>query len=413
MPLTRRILLAGLAASLAGCGSGSDAAGDTTELWIWPGGLGDAVTQDAVARYARRTRLLPNVVQGDYLDTLTAALGSGDGVPAIAGIKGEDIAAVLPRAEDFVDLNTLGARDLAGQFLPWKLAQGSTADGQQIGLPIDIGPTAMFYRSDLLRRAGLEAGAMPTWERFLEAGTTFRRRNPGVHWLRNAPELFTTAVGQEARRFVDEGNHFVGDQAHVRDAWNLAVELVERGLSANIPPGHGDEWDAAVRDGKLAIELGAAWHAADLQEAAPDSAGSWRVAAGPAAGANSGGSFLAIPAAGGAPELAFEIISWLLTPENEARNFTDAALFPATPAAYKMNALTRPDPFFGGQVTVEVFAASAEKIKRVYEAPADAALAEVYLTQLAAVDAGEKKGDAAWASAVATARQLATEQGVN
>ena len=64
----------------------------------------------------------------------------------------------------------------------------------------------------------------------------------------------------------------------------------------------------------------------------------------------------------GNPEEAFKIISWILSPDNQARGFTDAALFPAAPAAYELPALTGPDAFFGGQKTIEIFGPAAEKI---------------------------------------------------
>ncbi|MFI5933705.1 extracellular solute-binding protein [Actinoplanes sp. NPDC051494] len=407
-------------AALAACDGGD--AGDasrTTAWWCWPGGFSENVITDAVTAFADRTALTTSILTGDYLDQLLPVLAAGNGVPAIAGVKGEDIAAVLPRAAQFVDLNELGAHDVAGEFLSWKMRQGSTIDGHQVGLPIDIGPTAMFYRTDLFAEAGLPAEpdavsrAMPTWKAYFDAGETLRAALPKVRLVRNAAEVFSTAVGQSEQRFVDESNHFVGDGDHVRLAWDLAVELVDRDLSAAIPTDDEDGWKAAMAAGRLATELGAAWRSADVELAVPDQAGKWRVAEGPAGGASTGGSFLTIPAAGSGHELSFEIIRWLLTPENQARNFTDAALFPAAPAAYQLPALTGADPFFGGQVTVGVFAGSAKKAPRAYEAPSDTALAEIFLQQLGEVDAGATSSGRGWSEAVEAARNLATQQGVN
>ncbi|GAA2470116.1 extracellular solute-binding protein [Winogradskya humida] len=419
----RALLRAGAAVSLAGLGaacSGEPAGSKAVSaLWCWPGGLSEKVVADAVTTYASRTDLRPAIFTGDYLSQMWPPLEKGSGVPAIAGIKGEDIASLLPRADRFVDLNSLGAQDLAGTYLPWKMQQGSTIDGQQIGLPIDIGPTAMFYRSDIFGRAGLPTepdavtALMPTWEKYLDAGEKLHKALPGVHWLRNGAEIFSTAIGQARQRFVDESNHFIGDQQHVRDAWKIAVELIERGLSAGISPDEHEAWAAALTAGKLATETGAAWHSADIEEDAPAQIGLWRVAAGPAAGANTGGSFLAIPAAGAGHELSFEIIKWLLSVDNQARNFTDAALFPAAPAAYTMSALTEPDTYFGGQVTVGVFGASAEKLQRAYEAPSDAGIEKLYLKELDVVEKGGRTGDQGWSAAVTAARTYAVSQGVN
>ena len=113
------------------------------------------------------------------------------------------------------------------------------------------------------------------------------------------------------------------------------------------------------------------------------------------------------------PEQAFKIISWILSPANDARGFTDAAIFPAAPAAYKLPALTAADPFFGGQITIDVFGPAAEAIPISYEAPADAAVAAPYRTELSNIEANGKSPEAAWNDAVSQAKQIAQRQGVS
>ncbi|MFI5841625.1 ABC transporter substrate-binding protein [Catenuloplanes sp. NPDC051500] len=426
MSVSRRWVLgaaAGLmAASAAGCGDDGDttAADGETVLWYWPGGLSAAVLAEAVTRFADRTTLTPTLIEGDYRARLSEVLaGPADGVPSIAGLKGEEIASFLPRADLFADLHQLGADDVAGDYLPWKWQQASAPDNRLIGFPIDIGPTAMYYRADVFDKAGLPvepgevAAMLGTWNDYFEAGLQLGRRVPGTKLLRNAGELFTIVICQGAKRFIDEGNHFVGDATHVRAAWETAVRLVGMGVSAGIPVHDDALWKAGLADGSLATELGAAWLGFDIKTAAPGAAGDWRVAAGPASGANYGGSFLSLPSNGRDPKLAYEIVSWLLSPENQARAFTDAALFPAAPATYTMPALREPDPYFGGQVTVEVFGDSAQRAHRVYEAPADQDVHMIYVKQLEAYERGDKSETEAWRDAVAEGRRLAASLGVN
>lgn len=422
----RRVLSLGVAAGAcagfgtAGCGEDSPAApaAGTTMLWSWPGGLSEKVLADAVTHFADDTELKVSVLQGDYKQQLLTALEPGRDVPDIVGIKGEDIASLLPRADLFVDLNTLGAADVQGDYLRWKWQQGSTFDGRLVGFPIDIGPTAMFYRADVFRRAGLPDtparvnAAMASWPDFLDVGRRLVKAVPSVRLLASGTQILGIRMSQGSTRFVDETNHFVGDQQHVRDAWDCAVRLADLGLSAKV---QSDEegWAKGIAGGKLAVELGAAWHALDLQQTAPDTAGLWRVAAGPAGGANTGGSFLAVPAAARDPEQSFAVIRWLLSPDNQARAFVDAALFPSTPAAYEQPGMTQPEGFFGGQRTVEVFGASAKKAPRAYEAPSDAAIYQVYAEELMVVENGAKTSAQGWQDAVGQARSLATSLGVN
>ena len=423
MVISRRNLLsAGAAAGVAvaagaGC-SHSTATSAATALWCWPGGLSDKVLAGAVTHFAGTTKLTSTVLSGDYKKQLLDALGRGKDVPDIVGIKGEDIASLLPRADRFVDLNTLGAADVQSQYLRWKWQQGSTFDGRLVGFPIDIGPTAMFYRTDVFRNAGLPdtparvSAAMASWSAFLDTGRKIVKALPGVRLVASGTQIFGIRMSQGTKRFVDEGNHFVGDQQHVRTAWDCAVRLGSLGLSAKVQS-DGKSWGPDIASAKLAVELGAAWHAPDIEQAAPHTAGLWRVAAGPATGANSGGSFLAVPAAARNPAQSFAIIKWLLSPANQAVAFTDAALFPSTPAAYSMAALTQPETFFGGQRTVEVFGPSAQKAPRVYEAPSDAAIYQLFITELKNVENGTKTSAQGWRDAVAQARSLATSLGVN
>ncbi|WP_157437496.1 ABC transporter substrate-binding protein [Actinoplanes subtropicus] len=420
--VSRRNILGVGAAALAACagcsrGAATQATDGEMRLWCWPGGLSDKVLAAAKEHFAGQARLTVKIIDGDYKQQMVSALDQGHDIPAIAGIKGEDIASLLPRADRFTDLNTLGAADVRGDYLPWKWQQGSTIDGQLIGFPIDIGPNAMFYRPGLFKKAGLPTApaavseAIPDWPAFLEVGSRFVKAVPGVAFVASGTQVFSVCLGQGTKRFVDEGNHFIGDEAHIRRAWDFAVGVSRKGLGAAIQSDN-PKWGSGIAQGKFAVDLGAAWHALDIEQAAPATRTAWRVAAASAAGANSGGSFLAIPAAATRKDLAMTVIKWLLSPANQAAAFGDVCLFPSTPAAYGMPALTAPDAFFGNQRTIDVFGPSAQKVHHVYEAPADAALADLYLKQLILVEAG-KDPKAGWHDAVAAAQAMAVRLGVN
>lgn len=409
----RAVLAAALVSVVAGCGTDKKASGpaQALDLWCWPGGLG---TQTVAAAVKQFPGLTTKTVDGDYLKTVMPALG-GKPAPAIAGIKGEDVTTVLPRADLFVDLNTLGAGALENEYLDWKWQQGSTLDNQLIGFPIDIGPTAMFYRADLFEKAGLPAEPaevakhIPDWPAFLDAGTRLKAKN--VKLVANAWELFAVCCQQHSKRFVNESNQYVGDSEDVRTAWNIAVEAIQRGVTAGIA-NDDKRWTGLFDHGQVATDSGAAWHAADMMQAAPSTKGKWRVANGAADGANIGGSFLGVPANGGDHQTAFNVIKWLLSPENQAKMFAEAALFPSAPAAYKMPELIAPDPFFGGQRTTEVFAVSAAKKKRSFQAPADEDLQRVFQDQLRALTAGSVNAATAWKTALANGRAKAQSMGV-
>jgi cellobiose transport system substrate-binding protein len=422
--LSRRHLLrsglygaAGLAVGGAAAACGTSSAGGSggvpasMTLWYWSGGLSDKVVADATKKFTQ-TKLKSSVIGGDFKQKLQTTMASGKYVPDITGIKGEDIASLLPNANKFIDLNTLGADKLASQYLEWKWKQGSTKDGKLIGFPIDIGPTALFYRPDLFQKAGLPtdpdkvAAALPTWDDYFQAGVEIKKALPKTFLVNNNGSVFGQAVGQAPKRFIDSDGTFIGDQDHIRNAWDLAVKVVTLGIDAKI---NDNSWNAAIGNGTLASEIGAAWHALDIEQAAPDLKGSWRVAAGPGGAANNGGSFLALPRQCSDPQLAFEIVTWILNAANQARGFTDDALFPSMPAAYTLPALTAADPYFGGQSTIDVFGPAAKAIPIQYQAPADSAVSTPYFNELTNVETG-KNPDTAWSDAVSQAKQIFQQQ---
>ncbi|MFB6849147.1 extracellular solute-binding protein [Streptomyces sp. NPDC056373] len=425
MDLSRRGFLqaAALTAAASGltvaCGGGSGSAGSKNgknlTLWYWGGALSDKVVAEAKSHFSGQVKLTAASIGGDFKQKLTTTLAAGASVPDITGIKGEDMASFLPNAGRFLDLNDLGFKKIASQYLDWKTKLARTEDGKQIGFPIDIGPTALFYRADLFDKAGLPtdpgkvAARAGTWEEYFALGTELHKKVPGTYLVNNIGSVFNMAVGQGTERFIDKDNHFIGDQDHIRKAWTTAVRPYTLGLDAKI---NDNTWNAAV--GKtLTTELGAAWHALDIEQAAPKTKGKWRVCAMPGGPANQGGSYLALPKQCRNPEEAFKIISWILSPENDARGFTDAAIFPAAPAAYSMPAMTGGDPFFGGQKIIEVFGPAAKAIPSSYEAPADAAVMAPFMTELSSIEAKGKKPDDAWKDAVAQAKQIARRQGVS
>jgi cellobiose transport system substrate-binding protein len=398
-----------------GSGSGGTKNGKNLTLWYWGGALSDKVVADARTHFSGDIKLTVASIGGDFKQKLTTTLAAGTSVPDITGIKGEDMASFLPNANRFLDLNDLGFKKISSQYLDWKTKLAQTEDGKQIGFPIDIGPTALFYRADLFDKAGLPtdpdkvAAQAKTWEDYFALGTELRKKVPGTYLVNNLGSMFDMTVGQGTQRFIDKDNHFIGDQDHIRAAWTTSVRPYTLGLDAKI---NDNTWNAAV--GKtLGTELGAAWHALDIEQAAPATKGKWRVCAMPGGPANQGGSYLALPRQCRNPEEAFKIISWILSPANDARGFTDAAIFPAAPAAYTMPAMTGPDAFFGGQKIIEVFGPAAKAVPLAYEAPADAAVMAPYKTELTNIEAKGKKPDDAWKDAVSQAKQIARRQGVN
>ncbi len=285
-----------------------------------------------------------------------------------------------------------------------------TSDGKLVGLPIDIGPTAWYFRRDIFETAGLPntpealAEAASTWEDFFALGTQLKGAT-GASMLLSISEPFSKSMGQSTTQFVSEEGDFLGEDDAVREAWDRSIEAFTLGITGNISDGSPD-WAAGVNNGTLPSMLGAAWYQADLKGATETTSGLWGVAKTPGGSANIGGSFLAIPAATSADDAkgAFDVLKWILSPENQAQGYADAGLFPSTPASYDLPQLTEGDPFFADQKTIEVFGEAAQEVPIAYFSPFEGAVSASYYNELTAIEATGKDPEQAWTDAVAAAK---------
>ena len=420
-PTRRSVLtgagLLGLIGGLNACGasdsgsSGSGAGnggGKALSLWYWDGGLSKTAVKDASTAFAGRADITPTIVEGDFKQHLMTALTSRRAVPDITGVKGEDMPIFLEQAGLFLDLNTLGAKSIADSFATAKYAQATTADGRQIGLPIDLGPTALFYRSDLWKDAGLPtdptvvSARMKTWDGWFDVAKRLKKALPDTFAVRNSNDIFGIALAQQPETFVSRSGEFIGDEGGVKKAWKIALRAIVDGVQAGIY--NQSAYNAALASGQLTAHLGPAWNGLDIEAGAPKTAGAWRVAASPGGPGNIGGSYLTLTGACRNPELAFAYIAELLSPANQSQGFAEASLFPARVATYTLPALTAGQAFYGGQSTIEVFGPAAQNLPKVYESPLNAAITSSYNTELSNIEGGKNPAKA-WKDAVAAGRK--------
>jgi len=410
MTLSRRKLLAlaaGAAAAgtgLTGCGSRSSLGGsDQLSMWTWVGSVNDDLigqAEKAIPGYDGM-KLSMTRIGSNYKTKVLTALAGKSLVPDIVAIN-DDVATYFPNADQFIDLKTLGANELEKDFLPWKWKLGITPEDKMMAYPMDTGPTALFYRTDIFTKAGIDidpaavAELAPDWDTYIALGKKLKQGVPGSAITDNVTSIFDYRMAQLSKRYMTPDGQYIGDQDHVREAFDLAVRVVREGLSANAQNGSTDA-DAVVTNGKLVAFIGAVWWAQlGPKNAAPKTKGLWRVTPAPGGPGNKGGSFLGITKYCKNPEAAFAFISWLESAKNQAQAFLDPVLFPSTPASYTDSRLSAPDPFFGGQKIVDVFAASAKKYPGAYFSPYDTIIGTPIEAELVNIETAGKDPDQAW-----------------
>ncbi|MDL4840312.1 ABC transporter substrate-binding protein [Aquibacillus rhizosphaerae] len=308
----------------------------------------------------------------DVHNNLFTAVSAGSGAPDIAMIEISNIAKFMQASDQFYNLNDYGAGDVAANFLDWKWEQAQNVDGTfQLGLPTDIGPTTMFYRTDVMEEAGLPtdreevAAEIDTWDAYYDAAKTIKEETGKP--IADSPEMVFNAMRDQLdQQYFNEDDELIIEDT-VKEAYDFTTKMIEEGLigqNALWTP----EWGTAMAEGSYATMPGApGWMVANVKGNAEDASGLWDIASIPEGAGNWGGSFLTIPKESEHPEEAFAFISWLTAPEQQLKSFTNNGLFPSTPDIYENEEfLAATDDYFSGAPTAQIFADAAQNVKSVY-----------------------------------------------
>lgn len=397
-------LLLVLLLSLASCSLQASNPGGkiSLTLWYWNGSIDDNVIK-AVSQHFPNIVLNAQKISNYDAKVRTSMAGHRD-VPDIMGIN-SNIATYFPDDAQFVDLRQLGADQVKSQYLGWKWNLDIAPDGKQIGFPMDTGPTALYYRSDLFAQAGLPsdpqavAARIKIWDDYLQAGVQLKTATHGKSYMiDNTNTVFTQMMAQSPTLFFDRADHYLGDQAHVRQLWNEAVKANTMGVTAKVQGGT-QAWNEAVSNGLVASFVGAVWMKQSLEQSAPKTAGKWRIAPVPGGAGNNGGSFLGVTTACQYPKEAFAVIQWLESPANQLLGYKDIQLFPSAISNLNNPEMHQSEAFFGGEDTTTIFAQSARQVPPSYYGPENDIVGGAFFDQLSLVEFQKQNPDQAWNTA--------------
>lgn len=427
--MAARAAALGTAGALLLAACGNDAEADVTgaptsvapedkvaiSLAVW-GGFGlDSLVADYETDHPG---VLIDLQTGDYNslhEELQREIVAGAGAPTITAIGEDYMAQFAAQPEEFVDLGTLGAGDLEANYLPWKWAQGSTADGKVIGLGGDVSGLALCYRADLLEAAGLDASREAvneaigdSWAGFVSLGKEYVAGSDGAAFIDDASSILPPARQQAGAAYYDAtGTLAVGP---VEGAFDAAVDAVEAGLSAGITPFSG-EWEAALAGDQFAVTLCPVWMMGFIEGTltGTETGARWDVADLPGKGGSWGGSFYAIPAQASEEQqaVAWEFLTWLLDPAQQKRIFEATGSLPAQPALYTEDPIASYSlDFFNGAPVGQILAGSVTELP---VAPSYGAKNATVEATLRAVIAEVEQGNVPAADAWAVAQEAATE----
>lgn len=394
-------------------GSGSEDAGESSsdadvlelEMWCWQ----SSINEDLVAQVEQAipgVRVNVNKFNSENMEEkVLTALASNSPLPDIL-VMDDWVNNVLPSADKFYNLldEPFSAEQYADQYVEWKWKNAMTGDGEKlIAIPIDAGPTAMYYRADLFEAAGLPtepeevAALMSDWDGALTAAKQMKEKT-GVNMFDFVNNLFLMMISQKEEGLINRNDEFIGDQDHIKEAFYTAASFKD--YVFGMPDMYGTEWGAAMNNGDVAAYCGAVWTLAMLKSTAPDTAGQWRVTKMPGGPANHGGSCMGIPLDCEHPEEAFQVITWLQNAQNQLTALETESLFPTNLEALDAPEILAEDEFFGGQKVNEIFVDAVKNVPSQYMGMNYSAFRQYFYDELMLVQDAGKDVDEAWEDAM-------------
>ncbi|GGJ11699.1 sugar ABC transporter substrate-binding protein [Alicyclobacillus cellulosilyticus] len=395
-----------LCAAVAGCGQPANQHERVTlTLWYW----NDSLSDDILAQV---NKVFPNVnlkaekIGGDFEAKLLSAMYADD-PPDITGINAANFVATMVKDHNqFVNLlDYPEVRAAQKLYLPWKWNLAATPDHKyQVGIPIDTGPTVLYYNAALFKKAGLPSDPkdvsriINSWPAYIKAAEQMKARI-GVPMFDNVNTVYEAALNQgKEYYFKPDMTPIYKTNPVVKHAWDLAVEVHKLGLAANIAQ-WTTAWSAGAAHDGFASFIGASWMVPQLEQSDPRQ-GVWRVAAAPGGPSDEGGSFLGITKACKNPELAVKVVLWILNPQHQAQMYPTLGLYPSTPGVYTWPIMNKPMPYFGGENINEYLSKSAEGIDIGFQSPYDSTVDSIINQQLSQVALNGKDPNQAWNDAM-------------
>ncbi|SDS17715.1 ABC transporter substrate-binding protein [Microlunatus soli] len=320
------------------------------------------------------------------IDTkLPPTLISGTAVPDGSFYEDVNIGA---QADHLYDLTSL-MKPHRADTVQFKL-DVNTFDNKLVGIPWDTDPGLLYYRTDILDKAGVDPATLISYDALLDAADKIKSKNAkakpipleqdanlGLQWL------MMLINQQQGSGLIDKQDNLTIDTPAFRNALTWIRQVAEQGLGARTKFASTSNI-AMLDNGTISLVPWAIWFIFLPQSGLKTSVGKWRVAELPAwteGGARSGvmgGSSFVIPLKAKNPELAWLFYEFALYnkkgystvygPNKTYPNGLNTSL-PSVKAALNGPALFKPVEQLGNQDLWSVDTKAALAIPAGYRIP--------------------------------------------
>jgi len=308
----------------------------------------------------------------DHHNAMTTALATGANLPDVMSIEANYIGR-LAQSGGLEPLNVApyNADKFYQKITPFTLAQGSDSDGNLRAMPADIGPGSLFYRKDILDKAGVtQEELIKNWDSFIDAGIKVKEKT-GDYLLANAVDIKDIYIRANLKDgegvYFDKDHNILVNSPRFKEAFRLSKKARMAGIDAKVAP-WTNEWTEGLKRGTISVQMMGAWLGGHLQDwIAPDATGLWRSTQLPnGALASWGGSFYAIPVKAKHKPEAWEFIKFMsTTKEIQLLGMKEINAFPALIEAQDDPFFEEKLPYLGNQQARLAWKETAMKIPSV------------------------------------------------
>lgn len=354
------------------------------ELTVWSWNIAAKSLQHLAPEFEKTqpaVKVSVDMTGARMLTRLMLAMAAGVGAPDVSQLELTDAPRYIS-TERLTDLTPVAAK--YKDLFPAAQWDNCTMNGRVYAIPWDVGPCAVFYKRDLFRRYGIDADKIETWDDYIAAGKEILRKSGGRTKMmplgsNSLRPMFEVLIQQNGGQVFDAQGRIAINSPQARQALEALEKMRTSGICSDVAL-WSQEFLAGLNDESIATYPSAIWFAGTIKDTVKDFAGKraeWGVFRLPALTpgglhvANLGGSVLVIPAQCQNKAAAWAFVEYALcTKQGQMMQYRSMNLFPAYLPAMQSPELDEPDPFFGGQRIVSLFAQDVTRISKLNRTPA-------------------------------------------